>query len=194
MDLFHKEVLVGTIAKKSHVVECSSTLDKYMFYHHPPHRTSLRAGGAVTAGERVSLLNTSRPGCLTLLPPPGRHTHATFVQIPKTSRTSQASPSYARAAQIYRPATCTSLDRSASSPPYTMTEAEIATKAPESDAQEDVPLATGSTTTPAAATVEDEPEESAQPKMGEHCVTDRPTRQSSWSPLHSPLLGIHREP
>lgn len=50
-----------------------------------------------------------------------------------------------------------------------MADADVATKAPESDAQEDVPT----TTEPSAA--EEAP---AQPKMGEHCVTDRPTRLS----------------
>lgn len=54
-----------------------------------------------------------------------------------------------------------------------MTDADVATKAPESDAQEDVPM-TAETTTAA--------EEPAQPKMSEHCVTDRPLRA-----LHSPL-------
>ncbi|KAJ4396258.1 hypothetical protein N0V93_000477 [Gnomoniopsis smithogilvyi] len=47
------------------------------------------------------------------------------------------------------------------------TEAEVATKAPESDAQEQVATTTDA---PAAAT-----EESAPPKMGENCHTDRPT-------------------
>lgn len=48
-----------------------------------------------------------------------------------------------------------------------MTDADLATKAPESDAQEDTPM-TAETTTAA--------EEPAQPKMSEHCVTDRPLR------------------
>lgn len=59
------------------------------------------------------------------------------------------------------------------------TEAEVATKAPESDAQEDVPTTTDA---PAAS------EEPAQPKMGENCHTDRPTRSSAPFERASPLL------
>ncbi|KAF3761124.1 alpha/beta-hydrolase [Cryphonectria parasitica EP155] len=47
-----------------------------------------------------------------------------------------------------------------------MADADVATKAPESDAQEDVQQPTDS------SAAEEGP---AQPKMGEHCVTDRPT-------------------
>lgn len=59
-----------------------------------------------------------------------------------------------------------------------MADADVATKAPESDAQEDIPVPTESTA-PKAATVEDE--EPEQPKLGEHCVTDRPTREPACS-------------
>ncbi len=49
-----------------------------------------------------------------------------------------------------------------------MADPEIATKAPESDAQEAVPI--------------DLPSQSAtesSPKLGEHCTTDRPARTSA---------------
>lgn len=67
------------------------------------------------------------------------------------------------------------------------TEAEVATKAPESDAQEQAPTTTtdapaaapAATATPAAT---EEP-----PKMGENCHTDRPTRSSTiYFPLSFP--------
>lgn len=61
-----------------------------------------------------------------------------------------------------------------------MTETDVvATKAPESDAQEDIP--TGNVPVNdnhEAETNADEAPAPAQPKLGEHCVTDRPTRSS----------------
>lgn len=62
------------------------------------------------------------------------------------------------------------------------TEAEVATKAPESDAQEDVPTTSDvvADATPDAPAASEEP---AQPKMGENCHTDRPTRASAAVPL-----------
>ncbi|KAK7737941.1 hypothetical protein SLS53_006319 [Cytospora paraplurivora] len=50
----------------------------------------------------------------------------------------------------------------------TTTDPEIATKAPESDAQEDAPTEPAPT---ASVSVEETP---ASPKLGEHCVSDRP--------------------
>lgn len=63
-----------------------------------------------------------------------------------------------------------------------MADAEVATKAPESDAQEDIPTATTATTATTTTTDTPAPEQpSEQPKLGEHCVTDRPTRSfTSW--------------
>lgn len=65
-------------------------------------------------------------------------------------------------------------------PTVIMADAEVATKAPESDAQEDTPTTTtAATTTTATTTASDAPapdQPSEQPKLGEHCVTDRPTR------------------
>ncbi|ROV96816.1 hypothetical protein VMCG_07899 [Cytospora schulzeri] len=52
----------------------------------------------------------------------------------------------------------------------TTTDPEIATKAPESDAQEDAP--TEPPTTASASSSGEDTE--ASPKMGEHCITDRP--------------------
>lgn len=52
----------------------------------------------------------------------------------------------------------------------TATDPEIATKAPESDAQEDAPTEPAPT---ASVNVEDA---TASPKLGEHCVSDRPVR------------------
>lgn len=52
-----------------------------------------------------------------------------------------------------------------------MADSDIATRAPESDAQEDVPVTTTTTADPTTAA-----EEPAKPKVSEHCVTDRPTR------------------
>lgn len=60
----------------------------------------------------------------------------------------------------------------------TETDPEIATKAPESDVQEDIPITADA---PPAAAQEPEP---TQPKMGENCHTDRPTRPSA--PASSP--------
>ncbi|CAN8106379.1 unnamed protein product [Discula destructiva] len=64
----------------------------------------------------------------------------------------------------------------------TKADVDVATKAPESDAQEDVPVSTTATTAPTAPTApsdatpatQEEPEP-AQPKMGENCHSDRPT-------------------
>ncbi|POS74017.1 dienelactone hydrolase [Diaporthe helianthi] len=62
----------------------------------------------------------------------------------------------------------------------TSTDPELATKAPESDAQEDVQKDAPTETTPAAAAVPAAPaapaeELTSQPKMCDDCVTDRPT-------------------
>lgn len=59
----------------------------------------------------------------------------------------------------------------------TEAEADVATKAPESDAQEDVTEASAAAPPPPAAAPGPETTE-AQPKMGENCHTDRPTRSS----------------
>lgn len=67
-------------------------------------------------------------------------------------------------------------------------EAEVATKAPESDAQEQTPTTT--TDAPAAATATPAAAEEP-PKMGENCHTDRPTRSSTMPPLPFPSRQDH---
>lgn len=69
----------------------------------------------------------------------------------------------------------------------TSTDPELATKAPESDAQEDIqkdaPVETpaAASTAPTAPTATAE-ESTSQPKLCDDCVTDRPTRSSSSTP------------
>jgi hypothetical protein len=84
----------------------------------------------------------------------------------------------------------------------TSTDPELATKAPESDAQEDAPAEpTAAADAAAAPTAAAAPaqESASQPKMCDDCVTDRPTRSSSSPSREKPLptareltLGCHQ--
>lgn len=61
------------------------------------------------------------------------------------------------------------------------TDPEMATKAPESDAQEDAPAEPIATTTTSSGGEQT----AGSPKMGEHCITDRPVRMLLLASLSS---------